>query len=63
MKSEKVKYQTFQDKVDARIKAECISKHSILDDDSFIRRYKELGLIFEQVSEKVFGRKTLFVTQ
>ena len=63
LKLEKVKYQTFQDQVDAWIKAECISKHLILDDDSFIRHYKELSLIFKQVSEEVFGHKTRYVKQ
>ena len=61
LKSEKDKYQTFQDQVDARIKAECISDRPVVDDDSFVRRYKDLGSIFKQVSEDVFGRKTPFV--
>ena len=61
LKLEKAKYQTFQDQVDARIKAESISERLIVDDDSFIRRYKELGLIFKQTSENVFGRKTPFI--
>jgi hypothetical protein len=63
LKSEKDKYQTFQDLVDARIKAECISERLVLDDDSFIRRYKELGSIIKRVSEDVFGRKFPFVKQ
>ena len=63
LKSEKVKYQTFQDKVDAQIKAECISERAVVDDDSFIRRYKDLGLIFKQISEEVFGRKTPYIKQ
>lgn len=61
LKLEKAKYQTFQDQVDAQIKAKCISEHLIVDDDSFIRRYKELSIIFKQVSEDVFRRKTPFV--
>ena len=61
LKSEKDKYQTFQDRVDAWIKAECIGEHVVSDDDSFIRRYKELGSIIKQVSEDVFGRKSPFI--
>jgi len=63
LKSEKDKYQTFQDLVDARIKAECISNHLIMDDKSFIRHYKELGSVFKQVSEDIFGCKSLFIKQ
>jgi len=63
LKSEKDKYQTFQDLVDARIKAECISERFVMDDNSFIRHYKELGSVFKQVSEAVFGHKSPFVKQ
>jgi hypothetical protein len=63
LKSEKDKYQTFQDLVDAQIKAESINVRLVKDDDSFIRHYKELGSIFKQVSEDVFGHKSPFIKQ
>ena len=63
LKSEKIKYEIFRDQVDARIKAESVDKRLVSDDDSFIRRYKELSSIFKKVSEDVFGRTTPFLKQ
>jgi hypothetical protein len=63
LKQEKVKYDFFRDKVDTQIKAECIGKRPVIDDESFTRRYKELSSVLKKVSEEVFGRTTPFVKQ
>ncbi|KIJ95502.1 hypothetical protein K443DRAFT_11320, partial [Laccaria amethystina LaAM-08-1] len=63
LKQEKVKYDFFCDKVDTQIKAECIGKCPVIDDESFTRRYKELSSVLKKVSEEVFGRTTPFVKQ
>jgi len=63
LKLEKVKYENFQDQVDAQIKAKYISECLVSDDDSFTRCYKDLSSIFKEVSKEVFGCTTPFVKQ
>ncbi|KAJ7168161.1 hypothetical protein C8R43DRAFT_877023, partial [Mycena crocata] len=60
VKSEKHRFATFKDVVDARIKAEGIHLSPVIDDESFINRYNALTAILIPCAEDVFGRTSRY---
>src|ERR1700728_601255 len=54
--SGKSKYDDFRTKVDDTIKAELLHLTPVIDDESFIKRYKALTRILKQCGEAAFGR-------
>jgi hypothetical protein len=60
LKTEKEKYQIFQDSVDTMIEAKSINVRQITDDASFIQQYNDLTKIITLMAAKVFGNRKAF---
>ncbi|KAF8157252.1 hypothetical protein B0H34DRAFT_675560 [Crassisporium funariophilum] len=60
LKTEKDKYETFRENIDKLIEAKSLNKCNIIDDDSFIKQYKDLTDIITSTAAKIFGHAKPF---
>ncbi|KAK7015985.1 hypothetical protein R3P38DRAFT_2786379 [Favolaschia claudopus] len=62
-RSEKHRFKIFRDLVDSRIQDTLLHETPVLNDDSFLLRYKELTRILVSSAEESFGRVSRFKPQ
>ena len=61
LKTEKHKYQIFQETVDTLIEAESLHERQIVDGDLFMKQYNDLMCIITVMASSIFGRKKPYI--
>jgi hypothetical protein len=61
LKTEKNKYETFRETVDALFEAKSLYEQIITDDTSFIKQYRDITQIITMTASKIFGHTKPYI--